>query len=114
MMFLKRKLKIMESKRKTRGYWTKEKCQEAASLCKIKKDFYKKYRGAYVSSIKNNWLNDICSHMKEIKKPNGYWNIKQNCLDESTKYKTKKEFRNGCGSAYNNSYKNGWLDEFFS
>lgn len=46
-----------------RGYWTKEKCQEVALLCKYRNEFNKKYKVAYVTSSKNGWLSEICSHM---------------------------------------------------
>lgn len=45
------------------------------------------------------------------KKPKGYWNIKENVFTEARKYNSRKEFENGCGSAYNSAKKNGWLDE---
>jgi len=52
--------------------------------------------------------------MKDSKiKPSGYWDIKENCLQESLKYKTRGEFKKGTSGAYNSSSRNGWLDEFF-
>lgn len=41
--------------------------------------------------------------MKEI----GYWNNFDNLLNEALKYKTKKEFRKCCKSAYNAALRNG-------
>jgi hypothetical protein len=46
--------------------WTKEECKEKALLCTYKKDFYKKYKKYYEHSLKNGWLDDLCSHMTEI------------------------------------------------
>jgi uncharacterized CHY-type Zn-finger protein len=40
-------------------YWTKENCESAASKCKTKTEFAKKYGGAYYRSRKNNWLNEF-------------------------------------------------------
>jgi predicted GIY-YIG superfamily endonuclease len=45
-------------------YWTKEKCYNIAILCNSRSEFYKKYRSSYDSSLKNGWLDDICSHME--------------------------------------------------
>lgn len=39
--------------------WTKEKSREVASICKGRFDFKKKYKGAYVASLRNNWLNEF-------------------------------------------------------
>jgi hypothetical protein len=52
------------SKRKPRGYWTKEKCQEEALKYNNKSQFSNHY--AYKISRKNGWLNDICSHMEPL------------------------------------------------
>ena len=43
-------------------------------------------------------------------KPNGYW-TKENVFAEARKYRTKKEFEKGCGSAYVTARRNGWLSE---
>jgi predicted GIY-YIG superfamily endonuclease len=43
-------------KQKPKGYWTYEKCKEAAEQCKRRIDFYINYMGAYQSSLRNKWL----------------------------------------------------------
>ena len=58
----------MNSKEKPKGYWTKERCQEEALKYESRLDFAKNSGGAYYKASKNNWLNDICSHMKSSKK----------------------------------------------
>jgi len=103
----------MKQKIKPKGYWTKEKCQAEALKYNLKKDFQKSNNGAYQSARKNNWLNEICSHMLEIKKPKGYW-TKEKCQEEALKYTTKNDFRNGSISAYNSSVINDWKDEICS
>lgn len=47
------------------------------------------------------------------KKPNGYWHNKKHCHGAASKCKTRMEFKINYSSAYENSRKNGWLDEFF-
>ena len=47
--------------------------------------------------------------MKEM----GYWNNKENCLNESKKYKTVAELQKGCYSCYMGLKRNGWLDEAY-
>jgi predicted GIY-YIG superfamily endonuclease len=53
----------MELLKHNENYWTKEKCQELALKCKSRSEFGKKYYAAHKYSIKNNWLDEICSHM---------------------------------------------------
>jgi predicted GIY-YIG superfamily endonuclease len=56
----------MKTLKYRKKYWTKEKCQELALECESRSDFHTKYRAAFDVSSKNNWLNDICSHMNQL------------------------------------------------
>ena len=96
---------------KPKGYWSKENCRKEALKYKYRYEFLKGSRSAYSSSWKNKWLDDICAHMEGT--PYRHWIIKENCKKEALKYKTRNEFRNGSGGAYEPSRRNGWLDEFF-
>jgi len=48
--------------------WTKEKCLEEALKYSRKVDFQKNSGSAYQISYKNDWLEEICTHMKINKK----------------------------------------------
>jgi hypothetical protein len=52
--------------RNSNGCWTYEKCKEEALKYKTRSEFNKYCSGGYNSAWKNNWLDDICSHMKII------------------------------------------------
>jgi len=54
----------LESKIKPMKNWEKEKCQEVALKCKTRFEFQKKYGSAYSSCFENDWLDDVCTHMK--------------------------------------------------
>jgi len=97
--------------KKHKGYWTKDKCKKEALKYKAKKELYKKSPGAYMSMFKNNWLDELCPHMK-TKKPNGYWTIER-CFVEAEKFETKGEFQKNSESAYKASLSNGWINKFF-
>ena len=100
--------------RKNKGYWTKERCKEIALKHNTKKDFKKYNSYVYEISLKNKWLNEICSHMKEnIKKPKGYWD-KEKCHKEALKYMNKTDFKKFSYGAYKFAYKNKWLNEICS
>jgi hypothetical protein len=45
--------------KKSNGFWNKDNCNEFAKLCKSRKEFSLKYRGAYMSSLKNEWLDEF-------------------------------------------------------
>ena len=93
--------------------WDYDSCKKEALKYKTRYEFSKGSPGAYRSSLKNGWLDEVCKDMIERKKPDGYWDIKENCLEEALKYKNRNEFKKGCVSAYESSRRNGWLDEFF-
>lgn len=99
--------------RKPNGYWTKEKCAEEASKYSKRSDFEKGTPSAYDKARRNRWLDEICAHMVMGKRPNGYW-TKENCAEEAAKYNMRKDFQNGCSSAYSIAHRNGWLDEICS
>lgn len=94
--------------------WTYEKCSEEALKYKTRSEFQIKSKSAYNSALKNNWLNDICKHMIQMKVPNNFWkNNKELCKLESLKYNTRTNLQLGSWACYNESLNNKWLDEFF-
>jgi len=95
-------------------YWTKEKCQEVALKCRTKSELDEKYHSAYDSARKNNWIDDICSHMENKRKESGYWNNYENCLNEAIYRRTRTKFRNEGSGAFNSSVKNGWIKKIYS
>ena len=46
--------------------WTKEKCLEEALKYNSRTDFFNSNGSAYNRSIRNGWLDEICSHMMVI------------------------------------------------
>ena len=98
---------------KPKNYWTKERCYNEASKYNNRTNFQKNNTSAYISSRKNGWLNDICSHMVEKIKPDGYWS-KEVCQRESLKYNSRSEFNKNSPKAYQQSWLNGWLNDICS
>jgi len=58
-------------------------------------------------------IDEICSHMIEIKKPKGYW-TKEKCREEALKYYNRTDFCKNSNGCYYKSYNNNWLDEICS
>jgi len=98
--------------KKTKNHWNFENCKEEALKYNNRTDFKIKSNGAYNSARENKWLNHICEHMKILRKPNGYWTYEK-CREESLKYSNVRRFKDNCSSAFNTSYKNGWLKLFY-
>jgi len=91
--------------------WTKEKCLDESKKYQTKTEYFKN-SPSYYTVKKNGWLDELCSHMKEGRKPNNYWNYEK-CLEEAKKQKTKSNFRKSF-TAYKNSIKNNWLLDIYS
>ena len=49
---------------KPKGYWTKERCKKTAERYKTRSDFMRNEGSAYNACLRNDWLDDVCSHMK--------------------------------------------------
>ncbi|MCE3255585.1 MAG: hypothetical protein K0R25_1079 [Rickettsiaceae bacterium] len=103
----------MSKKKKPNGYWSKEKCVNEAQKYHTRTEFFEKSQSAYMVASKKGWVDEICLHMREIKKPNGFW-TKEKCAGEASKYTTRKEFERGASSACGAARKNKWLDEICS
>ena len=56
--------------RKPANFWNKERCRESALKCGSKTEFKLKYVSAYNNAWEFNWLDEICSHMKNIRNKN--------------------------------------------
>lgn len=91
--------------------WTKEKCHQESLKYKKRTIFARESGSAYNSARNNGWLDEVCSHMDEVrKKPKGYW-TKELCRIESLKYKSKKELYDKNPGAYMSMFNNDWLEE---
>lgn len=96
--------------RKPNGYWNnKENVFKAAKKYKSRSEFQKGCVTAYKSACKNGWLDEMTWFVRPVVH-NKKW-TKERVFAEAKKYKTKKEFQKGCGSAYDVARKNKWLDE---
>ena len=93
--------------------WNYENCKNEALKYKYRKEFQTNNISAYLSSLKNKWLDDICSHMIEKIKQKGYWNYDK-CKEIALIYKNKTDFRIFNFKAYSYSQRNNFLKEICS
>ena len=101
----------MVSPQKPSGYWDYNRCKEEALKYTSRSQFYRSGISAYKSALKNLWLDSICSHMDELKKPKGFWFEKENCVVEAKKYNSRNDFYENSKGAYDSASKHFWLDE---
>lgn len=106
---------FFEHAKKEDGYWKKiENLQHEASKCKNVKEFALKCGGAYNAARKNGVLDKLqFQNPRTIRRPLGFWNDKQNCIDFCKDYKTLKELREASYACYESLKRNGWEHELF-
>jgi predicted GIY-YIG superfamily endonuclease len=98
----------------TISHWTIEMLKEESSKYATRSEFQKNHSQAYNCAIRKDWIDEVCSHMpKRESVPPGFWNVKENCYKESTKYNKMSYFQKGCSGAYKAALKNNWMNEFF-
>lgn len=99
--------------------WTYEICYEEAKKYEYKCDFYSYSYHAYIASISHKWYKDYTwlknKEFHPVPASKRYnlpkkWDIRENCIEESKKYSSRKEFNNGNKYAYEMTNKNGWMD----
>lgn len=95
---------------KPNGYWDFEKCRAEALKYDTRTVFSLKSRSAYGSADLNGWLDQICSHMVELQKPDRYWTFER-CHAEALRYKTRNAFKLGSHNAYSASRRNKWYTQ---
>ena len=93
---------------RSRGYWTKARCQSEAARYSTRSAFARGTAGAYQSAQSNGWLDDICP--AGVIKKNGYWS-KTRCAQQASKFMFRSEFKAGSPKAYDRAGKSGWLNE---
>lgn len=104
------KMPWIKTKVKEHGYWTKDRVFEEGAKYSTKMEFKRSASTAYSLATKNNWIDEMEWAVSDAK-PQGFWQNKQNVIDESHKYSSRSEFRWGTPSAYRSAIDNGWIDE---
>lgn len=101
----------MEDGRSNREiYWTKERCIQEAKKYKTRGE-WSLNSNSYKTARLRGWADECTTHMKRIIKPQGYWDIKENVLEEAKKYKTKSDWAKKQQTSYSKACKFGWLNE---
>lgn len=92
------------------GFWTKERCKREALKYQSRTEFQRSCESGYSKARKSGWLDELCTHMREVIKPSGYWSCER-CATEAQKYETRLQFQKGSEAAYSSARRNGWLDD---
>ena len=90
--------------------WTRESVEKEARKYSVKWHFATHCSGGFKYAVRHDFIKDY--YWFEAKsKPIGYW-TKERCEEESRKYKSRTEFKEKAGGAYEASRVNGLLDDY--
>lgn len=90
--------------------WTRESVEKEARKYSVKWHFATHCSGGFKYAVRHDFIKDY--YWFEAKsKPMGYW-TKERCEEESRKYKSRTEYKEKAGGAYETSRVNGWLDDY--
>lgn len=94
---------LIKSPRKT---WCYDSVLQEALNCNTRTEFKMTSRGAFNWAVRNNKLDDVCSHMLQVL---NYWDLKS-VKSEAKKYKTRLEFQKRAIAPYKWAMRNKKLD----
>ena len=93
----------------TAAKWNYETCKSAASLCKNKEEFKKKYSRAHNVSRTNGWIDEFFPF--NSKRENGCFDTLEKCKEACKGYNTILGIRNNYPFLYHKISKNKWTEE---
>lgn len=96
---------------KPNDYWNYENCYNEAKKYSTRGEFRKGSQVAYYKALRKKWIDDY-TWLVYMKKPNNYYSYER-CYEEAKKYTSRGEFAKGNQSAYNNAWKNRWLNDYY-
>ena len=100
----------MKNFRKSRGYWTKQRCIEDAKLYTRRSDWQILSNKAYKAAYKKGFLEECCVHMEHVYHIDGYW-TKERCIEDAKLYDNRTAWHKSSPSARGSARINGWHEE---
>lgn len=87
--------------------WTPEMVADIAKKYNKRTDFFKNEQGAYKWAYEKGILDDITSHMQQMRTN---W-TKDMVHNEALKYKSRSDFSKGSSKAYDQAKRKGWMED---
>lgn len=91
--------------------WTREAIIEESKKYTSKTEFAINSPTAYQHACEDKTIFKEMPWIKEKKKPDGYWDVKEHVMEEGKKYRNRTEFSKGAFTAWRKAKDYGWIDE---
>ena len=106
-------IKKLKLKTNRNNHWNKERCAKIVKTVSSISELSKKNKTAYNAVCRNRWNSELTAHLEGAKKPSGYWDNKELCIELASKSRNITYFFRNFRAAHAASKRNKWLDEFF-
>lgn len=90
--------------------YTKKVCYDLAKQFKTKKEFREAYRNVYFKCLEKGWLKDYDWLEKTYRQKRIF--TYEECKNSASQCRTRMEFQKNFQQMYEQSMKNGWIDDF--
>ena len=91
--------------------WTREAIIEESKKYTSRTEFAINSPTAYQHACKDKTIFKEMPWIKEKKKPDGYWDVKEHVMEEGKKYRNRKAFSESAYTAWRKAKDYGWIDE---
>ena len=91
--------------------WTREAIIEESKKYTSRTEFAINSPTAYQHACEDKTIFKEMPWIKEKKKPDGYWDVKEHVMEEGKKYRNRTEFSKGAFTAWRKAKDYGWIDE---
>lgn len=91
--------------------WTREAIIEESKKYTSRTEFAINSPTAYQHACEDKTIFKEMPWIKEKKKPDGYWDVKEHVMEEGKKYRNRKAFSEGAYTAWKKAKQYGWIDE---
>ena len=90
--------------------YTRKVCYDLAKQFKTKKEFRETYRNVYFKCLEKGWLKDYTWLVNSVRQKRIY--SYEECKNAASQCNTRMEFQKKFQQMYEQSMKNGWMDDF--
>lgn len=91
--------------------WTREAIIEESKKYTSRTEFAINSPTAYQHACEDKTIFKEMPWIKEKKKPDGYWDVKEHVMEEGKKYRNRKAFSERAYTAWRKAKDYGWIDE---
>jgi predicted GIY-YIG superfamily endonuclease len=100
----------MKMVRHPKGSRTLQDCKRDAKKYKSRAEWQKLSCSFYKVAVRNHWVDECCKHMIPSRKPPGYWDNLQRCINEAKRFRSLSQWQRESSSSFKSAKRNKWKE----